>query len=319
MQNTMALPVVGVSFERRTGRLVAGGSGGITVWDLTTENKTFFPCRRNEYIWAFTCDPLGRWLYYAAPGMGWCLFDLEDGHRHLLPGIQDDNHVICLSLNQTGSRLVICRGGRGFNRLECWEVAENGDFSPLWMLRDGRAMPIPEFVSQEPGEWFVSLAALSPDGNTVAVVEPKPGPRFSFQEQHVLRLRDGATGTLRAELGPTSHPLRVNMDFALDGKTLLLWGDCGLLAWDTTVQEPPQALPCSRAYPRGLAHHPSGEFFVTVSFDGQARIWDAKSLKKINAFKWPIGKLHSVDFSPDGTLAVAGGEKGQMVAWDVDF
>ena len=43
-----------------------------------------------------------------------------------------------------------------------------------------------------------------------------------------------------------------------------------------------------------------------------------ETLRELKSFKWGIGKLHSVAFSPDGTLGAAGGDKGQVALWDVD-
>jgi WD40 repeat protein len=55
-----------------------------------------------------------------------------------------------------------------------------------------------------------------------------------------------------------------------------------------------------------------------VSGDGLARYWNPADLSLVRVLQWGVGKLHSVAVSPDGTLAAAGGDEGQVVVWDVE-
>ena len=55
-----------------------------------------------------------------------------------------------------------------------------------------------------------------------------------------------------------------------------------------------------------------------MSGDGQARYWDPVDLALVRSIKCQAGKLHSVAISPVGNLAAAGGDKGQVVLWDVE-
>jgi WD40 repeat protein len=69
----------------------------------------------------------------------------------------------------------------------------------------------------------------------------------------------------------------------------------------------------------GLAFHPSGRFLAATSNDATVKLYDTQTWALAHAFDWKIGRLRSVAFSPDGTLAAAGGDKGKVVVWDFDL
>jgi WD40 repeat protein len=320
LQNTVEALVAGVSFERHGQRLVAGGSGGFDVWDLPSGKKTFSTRSTwTKYIYACICDPLGRWFYFSDSLGGCRLFDLAGPGVRRLPGDPYNHHVISLDVTPDGRWLVVSRGGAGVNHLECWRIAPDGEFSPAWALRNGQVIPIPQSaIFEREMNSFIPAMACAPDGATVAVIEREPNAAWTDRPR--LMLRALASGERLADLGPIAPGIGFRMTFTPNGRQLLGWDDHRLAVWDTTRQSDPTPIPHpGRAYFRDLAIHPSGQVFVTVAYDGQARIWDIATHKQIRAYRWPISKLHSVAFSPDGTLAVAGGDRGQLVAWDVDL
>ncbi|MCE9567205.1 MAG: hypothetical protein K8U57_34820 [Planctomycetes bacterium] len=69
----------------------------------------------------------------------------------------------------------------------------------------------------------------------------------------------------------------------------------------------------------GIAFHPSGKYLATASNDATVKFYDTTSWQVAKAFTWDIGKMRSVAFSPDGTLAAAGSGTGKVVVWDVDL
>jgi WD40 repeat protein len=75
----------------------------------------------------------------------------------------------------------------------------------------------------------------------------------------------------------------------------------------------------ARPYFTGLAFHPSGRYLAATSNDATVKLYDTSTWKVARAFNWDIGRLRSVAFSPDGMLAAAGGDRGKVVVWDVDF
>jgi hypothetical protein len=47
-------------------------------------------------------------------------------------------------------------------------------------------------------------------------------------------------------------------------------------------------------------------------------VWDAATLAEVRALDFGLGTAFAAVFAPDGLTAAAGGEKGQVVVWDVD-
>jgi WD40 repeat protein len=68
----------------------------------------------------------------------------------------------------------------------------------------------------------------------------------------------------------------------------------------------------------GVAFHPSGRHLAATSNDETVKLFDTTTWELARTFTWDIGRMRSVCFSPDGTLAAAGSDKGKVVVWDVD-
>jgi WD40 repeat protein len=318
LQNTLVKSVLGVSFGPGGRTLAAGGSGGFDVWDLDAETNTHVPAPPTNALYALVHDPLGRWLYHSDPRNGGRIIDLPAGEARRFPGDPYEHHVLGVAAARDGRLVAISRGGAMTNRLECWRIGREGQFRPAWSAVDGKVLKSCQQVTIHQGGWFIRAVAVSADGRKVAAVESRPGQK-RVQENHVLVLRDAATGALRAELGQLPLSLGFGMLFTPDGERVIGWEERWLQIRATTADALLGELtPPGPTNFRGLAVHPSGRFFATASGDGQARFWDPDTLQPVEAFKWGIGKLHSVAFSPDGMLAAAGGDKGQVVVWDVE-
>jgi WD40 repeat protein len=65
-----------------------------------------------------------------------------------------------------------------------------------------------------------------------------------------------------------------------------------------------------------LAMHPNGKSVLLVDGTKGVTQIDTANGQTIQQFDWGVGKVSCVDYSTDGTLAAAGGEKGQIVVWD---
>lgn len=68
----------------------------------------------------------------------------------------------------------------------------------------------------------------------------------------------------------------------------------------------------------GIAFHPSGRYLAATSNDATVKLYDTATWELARTFTWDIGRMRSIAFSPDGTLAAAGSDTGKVVVWDVD-
>ena len=69
---------------------------------------------------------------------------------------------------------------------------------------------------------------------------------------------------------------------------------------------------------RELTYHPSGRQLYATSNDQTVHLFDTATWERSGRFTWRLGMLKAVAVSPDGTLAAAGGDRGDIVIWDVD-
>lgn len=68
-----------------------------------------------------------------------------------------------------------------------------------------------------------------------------------------------------------------------------------------------------------VAFHPSGRYLAATSNDATVKFYETTNWKLVRTFTWDVGRMRSITFSPDGTLAAAGSDSGKVVVWDVDL
>jgi WD40 repeat protein len=310
LKNKVARAVSRLAFGPDGRKLVTGGSGGFDIWDLTTGRHTHIPSPDvTNYIRACECDPLGRWFYVSDSTRGGRVIPWSGRDERNLPGPRG-HHVHGLAVSADGSRLLLSRLNPC--QLECW-ATEKDPFAPVWGRRNGRPVDPLETPAPQAPDWVFRAVALSRDWRLAAAVGVRtdnPAP--------AVTLWDGGSGALIRNLGPAGNFMIYRLTFTPDGKTLFGYDEKEIAVWDTASGSQAGRFSPGRAKLHGLAIHPSGQFFVTAGADRTARTWNLSDLRETKALKWTIGKLSSVALSPDGTLAAAGGEKGQVVLWDID-
>jgi len=167
------------------------------------------------------------------------------------------------------------------------------------------------------------LAGLDffPDGKQFATVERQYRPG-SATGDFVTRVRaraarDGRVTQEAESDGPQATPVRVSPDgqwVACSSAKFLIVHHGVEMTRSVKVSNP------GKKPITGLAFHPSGRYLAATSSDATVRLHDREANWAVTrAFDWGIGGLKSVAFHPEGMLGAAGGEKGQVVLWDVDL
>lgn len=82
----------------------------------------------------------------------------------------------------------------------------------------------------------------------------------------------------------------------------------GTGGWETVTKKPPLE----------IALHPGGRTLLVADGSKKVTAYDTDNGRPATQYDWGIGKVGCVTYSPDGTLAAAGGEKGQVVVWDAE-
>jgi len=316
LRSSLARPVGGVSFGPGDRTLIAGGSGGFDLWDLATNSRTFFRSHSVRFLYVCAYDPLGRWVYVSDYLGGFRLLPVGGKESQPTPGDPYERHVISFGITHDGRRFVLSRGGAGSNRVECWRVSPTGRFAAVWSIRDGKPVAPQEPYLLNQATWSTNGVTIDRHGKTVVSAESRSGG--SSGNKPLIVIRHGGNGKAVAELGESATGFDTRLAMAADGRAAYAWDNRVFERWDLKVGRCTGQLPApKRAYFRGLAVDPSGRIIITVSGDGQARYWHPVDLSPVEALRFAVGGLNSVAVSASGKLAAAGGDKGQVVLWDV--
>jgi WD40 repeat protein len=146
------------------------------------------------------------------------------------------------------------------------------------------------------------------------------GDRFVSVEDNTIRIRSFETGEYLA----AGQYKVVGLHHSLvspDGRFFSSYGYHSFYKFPLDPLGQPERIMGSRSFGdfRSFAFHPGGKVLVVIHGGPTlVKVYDVEGLKKTAAYNWKVGELSSVAFSPDGTVAATGGEKGRVVVWDVD-
>ena len=177
-------------------------------------------------------------------------------------------------------------------------------------------------------EFAVETPTLSHDGRFLAMLtRPALGEGWSNKPRRV-EVRNLATARIVGTGAYTYKYPPERLLFSHDNTQLVAFNGMNLLVWsvdDSGNLGPPRLIRNTRRkHFTAMAFHPSGRrLYVTSngeeSTDATVHVFDAITWNRIEQFTWKLGNLKAVAISPDGMLAAAGGDRGDIVIWDIDL
>lgn len=196
-------------------------------------------------------------------------------------------------------------GGQARTRFGLWRADDLAPSGKLW--------------ERETGGYYYYRAHFLPGAERFVRIEGGWVPE-RFRHEYTLATYVTATGERIGK--PTPLP-RSAYDTLLapDGRWLALRDTNRIDLWPL---EPAGGSPISirndnRKHFTDFAFHPSGKYLAAPSNDRTVKLFDTGTWQEARTFTWELGRMRSIAFSPDGALAAAGTDKGQVVVWDVDL
>jgi WD40 repeat protein len=270
----------------------------------SSHKPVFVKCKEKEYaeIKLFF-SPDGT--LFGSKGRLLLTFDAKTG-RQLTCFAHDSEERFANGLLSTGAnRLAITsfRTRTSPSKLEMWEIMDDGIPTLLWR----------NVGSMDSGYWNLALA----NNDKMLIASYGYGYGNTGPKQEVV-IHDCGDGRV---IRTIRHPFRFIMGLAgmQDGSYAAGYCDTKVLVFDTSTDAEPRIIHNDvRRHFTGIAFHPFGRWLAAASNDETVKFYDTESWQVAKTFGFRIGRMRSVAFSPDGTLAAAGSDTGQVVLWDVD-
>lgn len=239
---------------------------------------------------AIAIHPSGDWLSIAWAGK---LATFSTANGTLLPSPELDK-ITQVVISPRGDRLMA--SGYVTHLLKTVVAYQIGDGKAklLWQTE----MP----------ERFHNLAGILPDGDRYVSIE------------EVVRIRHVDDGR---ELTATKHQLHGHAQPRLsrDGGLLSVLGYGNMYVADLETLAKPRKIKGSGTFGNFVSsaiHPDNGTMAVIHGGPTLLKIYSLESLDQVRVYRWKLGELCSVDFSPDGMVGAVGSKDGRILFWDVE-
>lgn len=165
----------------------------------------------------------------------------------------------------------------------------------------------------------VESLTVAPGGDKLALLA-RPVTDSKWGERNPqLELRSAVSGRVLAT-APFPYKCRGPLVVAPENRHVVGLHHQTILVWTAgEAADPVQIRDTSRRYFSAAAFHPSGRYLFAARMDATVHVFDTAGWGCRVRYDWGIGPLRAVAVSPDGALAAAGGSRGEVVVWDVDF
>lgn len=273
------------------GRRLAAASrtGGVFVWDLATRKLTH---TRTAHLFLWIVWAPGRNLL-AMGNMAHCsLWDLDRNEVRTLQGSQGIGTNLAYHINPRLLTVAYAVPWRGNPDLEL----------RTWHL------PTRELVNHHVRN------AVRPV-HAVAIPCEESGSLAVSHDAHVTLFED-ARRSVFTRL-PGKRPIHA-LQFCPGGQTLALLSTLAVDFFDVPTRGVRATLRANGRQINDIAFSPDSRTLVGAIHDGSVRLWDVATGREKAVFHWDDRAARVVAFSPDGMTAAVGGDRPQIVVWDLD-
>jgi WD40 repeat protein len=283
-------------------------AGRIGPWDVQ-RGELAFPGHEPEFMFDTRSmfHPSGNWLVGTSNGGGLAVYDLET-KQTAHPASESNTEIRRICLTPDGANLICSEFTPPAVRVVTGRTWDSKALVlPVWTIH---AWPAIDNIAWS---WCCDLTALA-DGARFATAEVAIG-----QGQRVS-IRSVQTGEvlLSRQLNGTAGP---DLAVAPGDALFVARMTRHLHIWATfdPAEQPRVVTNDGRKHFTAIAFHPSGKYLAATSNDETVKFYDVATWTVAKVYRWEIGRMRSIAFSRDGMLAAAGGDRGEVVVWDLDL